>query len=154
SSQLHQSQTAEDREAENLANSSTEQTEPGAHVKDCGGPRSSRNLDPGSDLQPVCARSHTGVNPLSCSVCGKTCTQIGNLKRHMRIHTGEKPFSCSSCGKNFTYCLNLKTHMRIHTGEKPFSCSSCSKTFIYSGHLKRHMSIHKKERSFSCSSCG
>ncbi|KAF7654959.1 hypothetical protein LDENG_00062880 [Lucifuga dentata] len=46
SSQIHQSQTEESREAENLASSSTEQTETGAHVEDCGGPGPSRNLDP------------------------------------------------------------------------------------------------------------
>ncbi|KAF7641746.1 hypothetical protein LDENG_00273030 [Lucifuga dentata] len=53
SSQLHQSQTEENREAENLASSSTQQTETGAHVEDCGGPGPSRNLDPGSYLQPA-----------------------------------------------------------------------------------------------------
>ncbi|KAF7645976.1 hypothetical protein LDENG_00195500, partial [Lucifuga dentata] len=53
SSQLHQSQTEENRESEPPASSSAEQTETGADVEDCGGPGPSRNSDPGSSTQPA-----------------------------------------------------------------------------------------------------
>ncbi|KAF7643896.1 hypothetical protein LDENG_00231480, partial [Lucifuga dentata] len=153
SSQLHQSQTEENREAENLASSSTQQTETGAHVEDCGGPGPSRNLDPGSYLEPACDGSQTGEKAFSCSVCGKNFTQSGNLKRHARIHTGEKPYRCLFCHKNFTRSADLKRHVKIHTGEKPFSCLSCGIRFNQSGHLKKHIRIHTGERPFSCSLC-
>ncbi|KAF7643240.1 hypothetical protein LDENG_00242890 [Lucifuga dentata] len=151
-----QSQTEENREAENLASSSTQQPETGAHIEDCGGPGPSRNLDPGSDLQPPCDGSHTErrKKAFSCSVCGKNFTQSGHLKTHMRIHMGEKPFGCSLCSKTFTVHGHLKMHMRIHTGDKPFSCPLCGKHFTARGHMKTHMRIHTGEKPFSCSICG
>ncbi|XP_044028057.1 zinc finger protein 235-like isoform X2 [Siniperca chuatsi] len=48
SSQLHQNQTEEDREAEPPASSSAGQMETGADGEDCGGPGPARNYDPDS----------------------------------------------------------------------------------------------------------
>uniref|UniRef100_UPI003AB03581 uncharacterized protein n=1 Tax=Centroberyx gerrardi TaxID=166262 RepID=UPI003AB03581 len=53
SSQLHQSQTEENREAEPLASSSTEQMKTEADGEDCGVSEPARNLDPASHLQPT-----------------------------------------------------------------------------------------------------
>ncbi|XP_039977898.1 gastrula zinc finger protein XlCGF8.2DB-like [Xiphias gladius] len=51
-SQLHQSQTEENKEAEPPASSSTEQMETEADGEDCGGPEPARNSNPDTHLQP------------------------------------------------------------------------------------------------------
>ncbi|XP_034052693.1 zinc finger protein 79-like [Gymnodraco acuticeps] len=52
SSQLHQTQTEENREAEPPASSSAEHMETEADGEDCGGPEPARNSDPERHLQP------------------------------------------------------------------------------------------------------
>ncbi|XP_070702132.1 uncharacterized protein [Pempheris klunzingeri] len=175
SSQLHQSQTEENRE-------------------DCGGSEPAGNFDPDHHLQPVSfvttsnvsgpetadrnsywmeirepqpdlnplnsnivpvndVGCNTGAKSFSCSECGKGFSQKGTLQRHVRRHTGEKPFTCSVCNGQFSQKVTLDQHMRVHTGEKPFSCSVCGKRFTQKGNLKYHMTVHTREKPFSCSVC-
>nr|XP_046166491.1 zinc finger protein 2-like [Oncorhynchus gorbuscha] len=93
-------------------------------------------------------RTHTVEKPHHCSHCGKTFTQLGGLKMHERTHTGEKPHQCSHCGKTFTELWSLKTHERIHTGEKMYYCSQCGKSFTRSGHMKEHKRMHTLEKLY------
>ncbi|XP_045914826.1 zinc finger protein 771-like [Micropterus dolomieu] len=168
SSQLHQSQTEENRDAEHL------ETE--ADGEDCGGPEPAWNFNPDSPLQPTthgqtslpsepetddsCDWEETrepvqrGEKPFGCSVCGQRFKRKGHLRRHLNVHTGEKPFSCSVCPKRFALQGTLRRHLTVHTGEKIYSCSVCSKTFSLHETLRRHLTVHTGEKPFSCSVCG
>ncbi|XP_033990996.1 zinc finger protein 2 homolog [Trematomus bernacchii] len=163
SSQLHQTQTEENREAEPPASSSAEHMGTEADGEDCGGPEPARNSDPERHLQP-----ETEDNPGDSSEPGtkysdywKETREPGSISpknkqdpvSDSRRSTGEKSFSCSLCNKAFARSGNLKEHIRNHTGDKPFSCSICNKAFTQSGNVKKHMRIHTGEKPFSCSVC-
>uniref|UniRef100_UPI003AAF1B75 uncharacterized protein n=1 Tax=Centroberyx gerrardi TaxID=166262 RepID=UPI003AAF1B75 len=167
SSQLHQSQTEENREAEPLASSSTEQMKTEADGEDCGVSEPARNLDPASHLQPTSdgktsdssepepedsdddwmetREPQSGLNSLKSNEI---------LVNHKKSNTGERPFSCSDCGKRFLRRGHLQAHMTSHTGEKPFGCSVCGKKFGRKGILQTHMTCHAREKPFDCKICG
>ncbi|XP_037651579.1 zinc finger protein 585A-like isoform X3 [Sebastes umbrosus] len=173
SSQLHQTQTEENREAEPPASSSTKQMETEAdrylqpETEDKTGDSSEpvredndddweETKDPQSTLKNNMIdvsdeRCNTRKKPFSCSECGKRFPSRTHLRVHTLIHTGEKPFSCAVCGRKFNQKTNLIRHMPRHTGEKAFSCSVCKKRFKYRGDVGRHMKLHTREKpSTSC----
>ncbi|KAF7642779.1 hypothetical protein LDENG_00250820 [Lucifuga dentata] len=164
SSQLHQSQSEENREAENLASSSTEQTETGAHVEDCGGPGPSRNLDPDSYLQPACNdktsdSSESGDSEDDLKETREPHSSLNTPKNHdmhdsdMRCKTSKKSLSCSECGAAFKNKGDLSRHMKTHTGSKPFSCSVCGKSYTHNEKFDDHMKCNSGSKPFSCSIC-
>ncbi|XP_029914151.1 zinc finger and SCAN domain-containing protein 12-like isoform X4 [Myripristis murdjan] len=106
SSQLHQSQTEENREAEPPASSSTE-TE-----------ADEEDLQASSDGQLL--SSHSSESETEDSE--DDLEETGEPSCSVNKTTGEKQWSCFVCGTNFKLRSNLNRHMMRHKREKPFSC--------------------------------
>ncbi|GFT59977.1 zinc finger protein [Nephila pilipes] len=82
---------------------------------------------------------HLGQSPHTCDICGRTCNQLSDLKKHQMIHTGERPHSCPICGKGFIQV----------GGSLPYRCKICGKQFLQVGSYKRHALRHSCVREES-----
>ncbi|XP_073451049.1 uncharacterized protein [Aquarana catesbeiana] len=60
--------------------------------------------------------SHTGESLFSCTVCGNSFAELGELLLHQKTHIDKRSFSCSECGKIFSQERSLLRHHRVHTG--------------------------------------
>jgi uncharacterized Zn-finger protein len=61
-------------------------------------------------------RSHAGVRPHVCSICGRRFLEKSHLVRHERIHFNERPFKCEECDYASTRRDKLKEHKTRHHG--------------------------------------
>lgn len=67
------------------------------------------------------ASSPKYYDPVSCSVCGKSCFNLSTLKRHSLLHMPSqetRQFPCKRCGRKFTRKDNCRAHYK-----KKFVCS-------------------------------
>ncbi|XP_076610722.1 uncharacterized protein LOC143335307 [Chaetodon auriga] len=145
SSQLDQSQTEEDREAEH--------TQTAAGGEDRGGSDSDDNTSDSSEHEAeVREDDWTETREPQSGLMSVTNDKepVGDVGGS----ADKKSFICSECGKAFCGEENLKIHMRTHTGEKPFSCSFCEKGFAQKGYLTNHMTVHTSEKRFLYCVCG
>ena len=111
SSQLHQKQTEENREAEPPASSSAQQMEPDSsdseteysndEWKGARGPQPGSTFVKHNEVDIIVEKCHCSIckETYRCSECGKKCSLKGSLQRHIKVYTGERPFSCTVCGK-------------------------------------------------------
>ncbi|XP_058465300.1 zinc finger protein 184-like [Malaya genurostris] len=111
-------------------------------------------------------RTHDGLKPFECKLCGKDFAKWNNLKsHHIQKHTDNKiaiPCEHQGCGQTFATRQGLKRHrLRAHDPNyvmpdpKQFVCDSCGKTFSTNGALKKHQYVHTpNEMPFVCGLCG
>lgn len=172
-SQLHESQTENNRETEPSTSSSANQVRTEADGEDSGGLDPAWSLELKSLLQPnheekASDSSETEVSdewqePLSDSGSESQDSDDGWNKNRapesgVRVsdevcNAEKKSFTCFECGKRFNRQTNLKIHKRVHTGEKEFGCDACGKRFNRQSNLKTHMRVHTGENPFHCCVC-
>ncbi|XP_073453930.1 uncharacterized protein [Aquarana catesbeiana] len=119
----------------------------------------SQSTDGSTDLSnpQESSLSHPGERLFSCTVCGNSFTELGELFIHQKTHRAKRckrSFSCSECGKVFNQERFLHRHHLTHTGERPFACAECGRSFSLKENLLRHQKTHTGERPFVCSECG
>ncbi|XP_078112511.1 uncharacterized protein LOC144521778 isoform X2 [Sander vitreus] len=127
SSQLHESQTEENREAE--------RTE--ADGEDCGEPEPARNSDPDSPLQPATHdktsdSSESQTNDLAdWGETREPQSGLNSLQNNevdvsdVECNTGNTSVISSECAGSFGHKKHLQKHSGVQTGGKPFCCSVC-----------------------------
>ncbi|XP_001137465.2 zinc finger protein 101 [Pan troglodytes] len=106
-------------------------------------------------------KSHTGVKPCKCSVCGKVFLRHSFLDRHLRAHAGHKR---SECGGEWRETpRKQKQHGKASispssgarrtvtpTRKRPYECKVCGKAFNSPNLFQIHQRTHTGKRSYKC----
>ncbi|XP_058834123.1 zinc finger protein 652-A-like [Topomyia yanbarensis] len=110
-------------------------------------------------------RTHEGLKPFECEVCGRAFSTSNNLKLHrIQKHSNNRislPCDHPGCGQRFSTRLGLNRHKnRVHNpdyvmpAQIAFICDICGKKFTTNGGLKRHKYTHTPgEMPFVCGIC-
>ena len=61
---------------------------------------------------------HNGEKLNKCNQCDYSCSQAGNLRRHLKMHSGEKSNKCNQCDFVCSAPSSLGRHMKKHSVER------------------------------------
>lgn len=92
---------------------------------------------------------------LSCAVCTRKMSDLGNLVRHFRhVHQERKPFMCPKCGGYYSSEGTLWHHIsNVHTDcRRTHKCEFCDASYDSSGAKTRHVNgtHHGQKPTFFC----
>lgn len=98
-----------------------------------------------SDIEKHVSIRHRHERLYMCETCGFRSQTQGGYNRHVRSHSGIKPFKCELCGQAYADSPKLKIHLQKHVSDdKPFVCHLCGHACRRMDNLQMHLRrIHK-----------
>jgi len=95
------------------------------------------------------------TDDLMCRLCDppRPFTAYSTLLTHYRSHAGLRPFECSLCGATFTRQHSLNYHLMTHANQTRFTCPHCNRKFRHPTHFKEHVKKHGEVVQFLCNFC-
>jgi len=95
------------------------------------------------------------TDDLVCRLCDppRPFTAYSTLLTHYRSHAGLRPFECSLCGATFTRQHSLNYHLMTHANQTRFTCPHCNRKFRHPTHFKEHVKKHGEVVQFLCNFC-
>ncbi|XP_047740452.1 longitudinals lacking protein, isoforms H/M/V isoform X16 [Hyalella azteca] len=82
---------------------------------------------------------------LKCHVCGHVGETLELVKQHCAQHKSELCSFCSICSRSFSGKGALKRHILTHMGVKPYECRECGYKTCHRFNLVRHQKSHHLE---------
>ena len=94
-------------------------------------------------------------NKFLCPICARQFTRKNRYTEHINSHSGIQPYSCSSCGKSFSHRNSFMAHRCRGAREaiKLFMCEVCSLSYTNRGSLSHHIAANHGDEIFACT-CG
>ena len=81
-----------------------------------------------------------------CSMCDRSFTSLGILKRHLHNHTSAgQVFQCEACNAQFDTSRKLRQHKKRIHNNNDFACKVCGRRFVSSEKFHTHMKAHTRK---------